>query len=46
MKNKNVTGIYSSATLVILAALILMSAGTAMAAVWTDLTDYTPGIVL
>jgi hypothetical protein len=46
MKYKNIIGIYSPATLVIAATLILMSAGTAMAAVWTDQADYSPGSIV
>ena len=42
MKNKNIIGINPTA-LVIATVLIFMGIGTAMATVWTDQADYTPG---
>lgn len=45
MKNKNVIGI-SPMTLVLAALLIFMSTGIAMATVWTDQADYSPGSIV
>jgi hypothetical protein len=42
MRNKNIIGI----TLVIATVLMLVSTGIAMAAVWTDQADYTPGSIV
>lgn len=45
MKNKNMIGI-SPTTLVVEMILIFMSIGTAMATVWTDQVDYSPGSIV